>query len=222
MLDTNNSSILPFPTLTLSLLFPSPKVSRRPAPLPFDQLGHNRPTNDVDIGAYQYSGVLTFGISGNIAIGTNVLGGIGVSANGAATGLNTAATTTNGSYQFTGLQADTYTVTANPVGLFTPTNGVVTVGVGNPSATVDFAATSEGASLIQGVEACSIRTKPCSLLQVLSNRTYRVQETTNVSTNNSNWVTISTNTSPSNNLPFLVLLTNSNAPPRMFFRTVTP
>jgi hypothetical protein len=58
--------------------------------------------------------------------------------------------------------------------------------------------------------------------QLLAGRSYRIQSATNVLTNNTPWVTIATTNTTAYEAAFFVTLTNSNMPPKLFFRTATP
>jgi hypothetical protein len=214
VLETNGG-----PTLTLALLYPSPAMGNGGTPaLPFDQRLDPRPTANADIGAFQYeNSPVTYSISGKVAIiGTNSLSGLVVTA----TGLVSTSTDADGNFAFSNVASNTYTIAVQPSALFQPGSSNVTVGPANPSASVNFAATAQGSRAIMGTNTLTITNHQLvlSFSTALSNRTYRIQASTNLSSS-TNWHDISTNFNSTGSISYTNSFTNF---PAEFFRAVTP
>lgn len=206
-------------TKTIALLSGSPAIDAIPETnciIAFDQRGFHRPYgNGCDIGAVER--VPTFSIQGQVTENNVGLSNITLTIND-----QTAITGTNGFYFISNLQTNSYTITPQPAGFFSPPNQVVTV---PPDATnINFGA-HDAIARTNGQIRISFLALP--------NRTYRIQAATNlvstnfldgtnlISSNLTIWITIATNTSSSNGDVQFIETSVTNFQQR-FFRTVRP
>ncbi len=210
------------PTKTMTLLEGSQAIDAIPETnciIAFDQRGFSRPYgNGCDIGAAERTP--TFSIQGHVTENNIGLSNITVTIND-----QTAITGTNGFYFISNLQTNSYTVTPQPAGLFSPSSQPVPV---PPDATnINFTYFGPRTAIARTNGQIRI-----SFLE-LRNRTYRIQAATNlVSTNFMNgtnlissnltiWTTIATNTSSSSGV-FQITETSVTNFQRRFFRMIRP
>ena len=199
------------PTLTMALSPSSPAIDRifdGSAP-PFDQRNLPRPFGTrSDIGAYEYGATTTnFSISGTVIIGTTVFPGVTVKA-----GSSTVQTDTNGSYQFFLAGGVNYSIAAQPLGYFNPPS--VSVSLSNNMTNVNFMATNSPTTI--GINTNN-RTQVLLVFSAVPTFTYRVQVSTNLSTNV--WKDVATNLATNGMILYTDSVTNFT---NRFYRTVTP
>jgi hypothetical protein len=207
-LQSNNSATV----LTIGLSANSPAIDAiydNSAP-PYDERSFPRPGGlRSDIGAYEF-GVFTtnFNVSGNITLGGLPLGGVTVSV-GTAT---SAVTDTNGNFEFSLAQSNSYVITPKPSGFFNPASANITV---NGDINLLFNATNAAmmiTNLITNVSGPGTNTNAYLIpfAGIPNFATYHIQGATNFLPTNTVWTNLATITF-SNTVDPAFVYTNTGA-----------